>query len=57
VINPTTAEKSYRTPCNALLAVTDKDNDLKETIVKCGSEVVISPESVTTIVMNEVSYD
>lgn len=57
VINPTTAEKSYRVPCDALLAVTDKDNDLKETNVKTDSEIIILPESVTTIVMNEGSYD
>ncbi len=57
VINPTNIEKSYSVPCNALLAVTDKEKNLKETYVKNGSEVVISPESVTTIVMNEGSYD
>lgn len=51
IINFSNNKKLYRTPCDALLAVTDKENNLKEVTVKANDSVEISSESVTTIVM------
>lgn len=48
-INPTKEEKSFVAERDCLTALTDKDNDLTEGIVKAGDTVKLPPMSVMTI--------
>lgn len=50
VINETEKEKDLSLPAGALMAVTDEENDLKET--KVAKDVTISRKSINTFVMN-----
>lgn len=53
LINPTENEKSFSAAENSLVAVTDKESNLREYTVNKGSDVKITPCSVTTIVFEE----
>ncbi len=48
--NPSKEEKQYTVPQNALVALTDKDNNLTEKKVSANETFTITPESVTTFV-------
>ena len=50
IINPTLKEKSYNPEGDALVAVTDAKRDLEEIRVSLYDDVIIAPESVTTLV-------
>lgn len=51
IINPGKGIKEYVPPCDALAALTDKDNDLTESLFKAGEKITIPAEAVMTIVM------
>ncbi len=50
IINPTSNIKRYELEKDALIAVTDKDNNLEESKLSALNTLNITPESVTTIV-------
>lgn len=53
IANPTDKEKSYKLPCDAVTAVTDKEKNLEETNVCADEMIAVSPESVTTVVFRK----
>ena len=50
IANFSKIEKEYSTCRDSLVAVTDKDNNLTEKFFKANDKVIITPESVTTLV-------
>lgn len=54
ITNFSDKEKNYVSPLSGLLSVTDKNNNLAERSVTANEKVVITPESVTTFVFEEV---
>lgn len=50
LVNPTAQEKEFISPSDALVAVTDKDNDLTEKNIRKNEKIILAPESVTTFV-------
>ncbi len=50
VINSAKQEKQFVMPFAGFVAVTDKDNDLTEKTASANEKIVITPESVTTLV-------
>lgn len=53
VANNSDVEKDFTVPCESLVAVTDKDNDLTEKTAQAKEKVAITPQSVTTFVFKE----
>lgn len=53
-INPTKQEKQFVLPDDALVALTDKNNDLTEKRASVNEKTIITPESVTTFVFDAV---
>lgn len=54
ILNPTNKEKSFVLPCDAVTAVTDNNQNLEERKVCANEIIVITPESVTTVVFQKV---
>jgi len=53
VLNPGKKEKNYKLPFDALASVTDKDKNLEEKRFCADENIVITPESVTTVVFQK----
>ena len=54
ILNPTNKEKSFVLPCDAVTAVTDNNKNLEEREFCANESIVITPESVTTVVFQKV---
>lgn len=54
ILNPTNKEKSFVLPCDAVTAVTDNNKNLEEREFCANEIIVITPESVTTVVFQKV---
>ena len=54
LLNPTNKEKSFVLPCDAVTAVTDNNKNLEEREFCANEIIVITPESVTTVVFQKV---
>ncbi len=50
VINPTENSKDFSLECDCTAAVTDKNNNLSETRIESGKNIIITPNSVTTVI-------
>lgn len=50
IINPSENDKNIRLACGCMTAVTDKNNDLTEAKIKANENIVITPQSVTTVI-------
>ena len=50
ILNPTKQNKQYVLPKNAVIAVTDPDNNLTERTAQANENFIITPESVTTFI-------
>lgn len=53
IVNTTDKEKLYTLPCDAVTAVTNNEKNLEENNICANESVVISPESVTTVVFQK----
>lgn len=51
IVNFSAEEKSFVAGADALVAVTDKDSNLREYSAEKGKEVILTPESVTTVIL------
>lgn len=53
IINATSEEKSYITPLDSLVFVTDENRNLEKISIKAEDKLKITPKSVTTIIFKE----